>query len=140
VDAFGALVLRTLSWRSAITLSSEQVPDVDRQLPAAGRQAFVDSDDSYLRSIIQCEHFPNFYGAVALKGLENLAVSFGSQPAWVASSAAVVNSYLNHAATLHRRPPAPKASSGVAVTCGDEERRRLRPPWRCPWLSVGDRS
>jgi hypothetical protein len=35
---------------------------------------------------------------VALKGPEDLTVAFGSHPSWVTSDAAIVNSYLNHAA------------------------------------------
>jgi hypothetical protein len=80
------------------TRSSEQVSDVNRLLPAARCKALAHSDDPYLRPIIQCEDVPNVYGVVALKRLEDLTVAFGSQPSWVTSDAAVVNSYLNHAA------------------------------------------
>jgi hypothetical protein len=45
----------------------EQVPDVNRLLPAPGCELVGNSDDLYPDSVIQRENLPNFYGVVALK-------------------------------------------------------------------------
>ncbi len=105
--------------RAPALAGSEQVSDVNLLLPAARCELVGNSDDLYPRSVIQREDVPDFYGVVALEGLEDLTVSLGRHPSWVTSDAAVVNSYLDHAATLHRRWPARMNLAGLG---GDDPR------------------